>query len=96
MRRENPLEARISATDLSRSLSDVLSRVRYREEKFVIERNGETIALLSPLGPGPRTTMRQLVELVKDIPRPDDGFADDVEALRASQQQAELPPWRRS
>ena len=94
MRRENPLEARISATDLSRSLSDVLSRVRYREEKFVIERNGETIALLSPLGPGPLTTMRQLVELVKDIPRPDDGFADDVEALRASQQQAELPPWR--
>ena len=96
MRRENPLEARISATDLSRSLSDVLSRVRYREERFVIERNGETIALLSPLGPGRRTTMRQLVELVKDIPRPDDGFADDVEAeaLRASQQQAELPPWR--
>ena len=88
------MEARISATDLSRSLSDVLSRVRYREEKFVIERNGETIALLSPLGPGRRTTMRQLVELLKDIPRPDDGFADDVEALRASQQQAELPPWR--
>ena len=94
MRRENPLEARISATDLSRSLSDVLSRVRYREEKFVIERNGEAIALLTPLGPGRRTTMRQLVELLKDIPRPDDGFADDVEALRASQQQAELPPWR--
>ena len=94
MRGENQLEARISATDLSRSLSDVLSRVRYREERFVIERNGEAIALLIPLGPGPRTTMRQLVELLKDVPRPDDEFADDVEALRASQQPAGLPRWR--
>ena len=90
MRKESPLEARISAADLSRSLSDVLNRVCYREERFVIERNGEAIALLIPLGPGRRTTMRQLVELLKEVPRPDDGFADDLETVRASQQPAGL------
>ena len=68
VREENQLEARISATDLSRSLSDVLSRVRYREERFVIERNGEAIALLTPLRPGRRTTMRQLAEPAEGSP----------------------------
>ena len=94
MREESQLEARISATDLSRSLSDVLSRVRYREERFVIERNGEAIALLTPLGPGRRTTMRQLVELLKGVPRPDDGFADDLETVQRSQEPVGSPPWR--
>ena len=94
MRRENPLEAKISATELSRSLSDVLSRVRYREERFVIERNGEAIALLTPLCPGRRTTMRQLVELLKEVPRPDDAFADDLDTARASREPVGVPPWK--
>ena len=94
MRRGSQLETRMSATELSRSLSDVLNRVRYGGEEFVIERNGEAIALLTPLGPGRRTTMRQLVELLKEAPRPDDGIADDLETVRASQQPAGLPPWR--
>ena len=88
------MEARISATELARSLSDVLNRVRYREERFVIERNGEAVALLAPLKAGPGMTMRQLIELLRDVPSPDDGFADDLEAVQASQQPVGPPPWR--
>ena len=35
------METRITPTELARSLSDVLNRVRYRGERFRIERNGE-------------------------------------------------------
>lgn len=38
----------ISATTLARQLGDVLGRIRYRGESFVIERNGVAVARLSP------------------------------------------------
>ena len=41
-------ETRISSTSLVRSIGDVLGRVHYRGESFVIECNGKEIAVLSP------------------------------------------------
>jgi prevent-host-death family protein len=49
---------RISATELARKLGDVLGRVRYRGESFIVERNGTPVARLEPVaratGPGSR------------------------------------------
>ena len=45
------MEYNISATELARALGDVLARVRYRQESFVVERNGKPIARLSPVDP---------------------------------------------
>src|SRR3990172_5706358 len=39
-----PMEHRISAKDLARRLGDVLGRVRYRGDSFVVDRNGEAVA----------------------------------------------------
>ncbi|MEK7815163.1 MAG: type II toxin-antitoxin system prevent-host-death family antitoxin, partial [Chloroflexota bacterium] len=80
------METRITATELAKSLSDVLNRVRYKGERFLIERNGQPVATLAPAAPVPGgITMRELVALLKDLGSPDKDFADDLEAIHSSQ-----------
>ena len=86
------METKITATELAKSLSDILNRVRYRGERFVIERNGEPIASLVPTAPV-GITMGELAALLANLPRPDEGFADDLEAIQASQPKASMPEW---
>ncbi|MEX1127274.1 MAG: hypothetical protein WEB50_01785 [Vicinamibacterales bacterium] len=45
------MERVISATELVRTLGDVLARIRYRRESFLIERNGTPIARVLPVEP---------------------------------------------
>ena len=86
------METRITATELAKSLSDVLNRVRYRGEKFLIVRNGEPIATLVPAAPAAGVTMRELVALLRELPPPDDRFADDLEAIQSAQTKTSPPP----
>jgi prevent-host-death family protein len=72
----------ITATELSKNLSDVLNRVRFRGERFTVARNGEPIAVLGPADVPSRVTLRDLAAQIGDIPLPDAGFADDIEAMR--------------
>ena len=83
----------ITATDLARSLSDILNRVRYKGETFVIHRNGEPIATLAPSGPNPGVTLRELADALGKLTLPGEGFADDLEAIQASQPKLEPPQW---
>ncbi|MBI4615031.1 MAG: type II toxin-antitoxin system prevent-host-death family antitoxin [Planctomycetes bacterium] len=46
---------RISSTQLARTLGDILARVRYKGESFVVEKNGKPIAVLAPCGSSART-----------------------------------------
>ena len=89
------METQITATELARSLSDVLNRVRYKGERFVIVRNGEPVATLAPAGPTSPSkgfTLRELAALLKDNPMPE-GLADDLETIQASQPPLPPPPW---
>ena len=88
------MESKISATDLAKSLSDILNRIRYRGERFVVERNGEPIATLAPAGPTARITLREVVARLGNLTLPGDGFAEDLEAIQSSQPKAEAPTWR--
>ena len=89
------METTITATELARSLSDILSRVFYRGERFVIERNGETVATLLPPGAKPPVTFRELVSRLKErnVPWPLEGFANDLEDIQASQERLGPPKW---
>jgi prevent-host-death family protein len=89
------MERRITATELARELSDILSRVRYRGERFVIERNGTPVAVLSPVGATTGPTPAELAEAMRSVPLPGDGFADDLEAIQAEQPEIGEPPWPR-
>ena len=84
----------ISATDLARRLSDVLNRVRYRGEVFLIERNGETVAKLTL--PDQETAGPTLAELVAELPRfrsDDPSFVTELEMIRSQQPPLERSPW---
>ena len=83
------MESYISATDAARSFSDLINRVHYRGEQFVIERGGRAVCRLVPAGPR-RFTLRSMVELLKSAPKPDPGFWDDVEQVQR-QQGHEIP-----
>lgn len=88
------METKITATELARSLSDVLSRVRYRRERFLIERNGEPVATLAPAAPPSRATLQKLVDLMARASPVDDDFADDLERIQLSQPLVGPPRWR--
>ena len=82
----------ITATELARSLSDVLNRVRYRGERFVVERNGELVAFIDPATARKGRTGRELSRLIGHLRVPE-GLADDIEAMRATQGPPSLPEW---
>ncbi len=83
----------ISATHLAKSLSDILSRIRYRGERFVIERNGESVATMIPATPSPGVPSAQVLAQMAHIMMPCDGFADDVERIQQTQPMEELAEW---
>ena len=87
------MESRITATELAKRLSDVLSRVYYRGETFVVERNGQRVATMAPPADKPPITFGELVARLRDGPRPDDQFADDLEEIQNSQPKIGPPPW---
>jgi prevent-host-death family protein len=76
---------RVTATEAARRFSDLLNRVRYGRETFVVMRGGEEVAQIAPAAPAPHVTLGELIDLLRRVPRPDPGFADDLEAIQASQ-----------
>jgi prevent-host-death family protein len=84
----------ITSSELARRLSDILNRVRYRGEQFVVQRGGEPVARIEPVGPRV-VTVGEFVAFAQTLPRPGKRFADDLEAIQRSQPPAlgEFPEW---
>jgi prevent-host-death family protein len=81
----------ISATDAARTFSDVVNRVRYRGEEFIIEKSGRPVCRIVPIELVKTATGADLARilLVKTAtgadlarilsePLPDEDFAEDV------------------
>jgi prevent-host-death family protein len=68
---------RISATEAARSFADVVNRVRYRGEEFIVEKAGEPVCRIGPAGPG-NCTLADLAQLLARAPRADAGFESAV------------------
>jgi prevent-host-death family protein len=88
------MKSEISATDAARRFSEVLNRVRYRNETFVVKRGGEPICEIVPV----RTstfTGRDLVELLRSLPHPGKDYLDAVEKRVRKQPKAEKSKWPR-
>lgn len=82
------MELRISATDLARKLGDVLGKVRFRRDVFVIERNGEPVARLSAWPVAEDATLGRALRAWREAGPPDETFADDLERVN----RADRPP----
>jgi antitoxin (DNA-binding transcriptional repressor) of toxin-antitoxin stability system len=74
---------RLTATEVARSFSRVMSRVGAGEEIEIV-RNGAAIAELRPARSRPTITAAQWRELIATLPPVDDEFARDVEEGRAA------------
>jgi len=85
----------VSATQAVRTFSDLLNRIRYRGEEFVVERAGEPVCRMTPAAAPGRLTLGELASLLREIPKTDAGYASDVR--RAVRGQGRLPrsPWER-
>jgi antitoxin (DNA-binding transcriptional repressor) of toxin-antitoxin stability system len=86
------MEHRITATDLARSLGDVLGRVRYRHDVFLVERNGEVVARIVPAPGSSVTTLAEFVNAWQESGPADPGFADDLELVGAMDEPPD-DPW---
>ena len=84
---------KITAAELAKSLPDVLDRVKHKGERFIVECDGEPLADISPVEPAKSVTFAELFNLLSGLPRPDDKFADDLEAIQASQSVTPPPEW---
>jgi antitoxin (DNA-binding transcriptional repressor) of toxin-antitoxin stability system len=84
----------VSATEAARNFSDLLNRVRYRGESFVIERNGEAVGELRPTAP-PGLTGADLLRLMASLPRVDEEYLASVEDVARTQPIVPDSPWDR-
>jgi hypothetical protein len=71
----------------------VLNRARYRGESFVIERNGEAVAVIEPAGMTQGANRESLASALSDLEWPDEDFARDLERVHAEQPKAEPYEW---
>jgi antitoxin (DNA-binding transcriptional repressor) of toxin-antitoxin stability system len=79
---------RITASELARRLGDILGRVRYRGEVFVVERHHMPIAQVGPVPHGPSVSLREAIAAWMSAPEADPAFADDLERVS----RADRPP----
>ena len=78
---------RISASELARHLGDILGRVRYRGEAFVVERHDVAIAQIGPVSGAVKATLRDAAAAWASAPA-DAAFSDDLERVS----NADRPP----
>jgi len=82
----------ISATEAARTFSELLDRVCYRGETFVIERGGEPVCEVSHVKP-PRFTGTDLLALLNSLPRPDTAFWTAVDEATREKPKVPDSPW---
>lgn len=86
------MEHRLSATELARNVGDVLSKIRYRGDSFLVERNGEPIARIVPLEGQPHSTVREGLREWRAMGEPEPDFAADLERV-AEEDRLPESPW---
>ena len=86
------MESHISITQVARKLSDIINRVRYCGEVFIVERGKEPVCKISAVS---QRSFKgsDLKALFKTLPKPDPAFWDDVEQAIKNQSPALPPAW---
>ena len=88
------MESHITATEAARRFSDLINRVLYRGEVFIVERGGEPVCRIVPAG-AVGFKLRDLKQLWKTIPKPDPAFWDALEEINRTQPPVPESPWER-
>jgi antitoxin (DNA-binding transcriptional repressor) of toxin-antitoxin stability system len=88
------LPKKITATEAARSFSNVVSRVRFQGEEFIVEKGGEAVCKISPVAvSGARSTVADLLRLLSDLPPIDEDFRKTVRKLGRGSRKLPRSPW---
>jgi antitoxin (DNA-binding transcriptional repressor) of toxin-antitoxin stability system len=88
------MKSRISATKAARSFSELMNRVRYSNESFIVERGGKPICEILPARP-PKFSGADLVDLLRTLPKPDEDYLAILEELLEKQPVVKESGWQR-
>ena len=80
----------ISTTEAARHFGDYLARVKHKGERFLLTKNDQPIAELSPAAGSRRGTWGEMKSAVAQLPH-DPAFADDLEKVNLGDQPGENP-----
>jgi hypothetical protein len=86
------MEIRITATELARKLGDILGKIRFRSDSFVVERNGEAIARISPVAGSLAGSLGEGLRAWQEAAPADPRFAEDLESVNRADR-APRNPW---
>ena len=84
------MKTTISATEVARHFGDVLARVRYKHEHFVLTKNERPIAEITPFENEATVTWAELESAMNKLPY-DPAFADDLERVCESDKPLDNP-----
>ena len=84
------MDPEVTSTELVRNLSDVLARVRYRQESFAVLKNGRPVARVVPYETAASATLADLVDFWASEPV-DVALADALEAVGRAGTAADNP-----
>jgi len=88
------MRIRLTATQTARQFSELMNRVHYRGESFIVERGGKPICEIVPARPA-KFTGGELAELLQSLPKPDEEYLEVVEKLAAKQPKVAASKWPR-
>ena len=86
------MKSHLTATEAARSFSEILNRIRYRGDSFVVERGGQPVCRIVPVGAS-HCTLAELRKLLEGAPHPDAEFLDEVDELARAQPTLPAGPW---
>jgi len=83
------MEKHITATQAVRDFSELLNKIKFKRDRYIIERNGKPVAQMEPVREAKKAkTLKELKSLLKELPRLDeelDAFAADLVGIRKDQ-----------
>jgi hypothetical protein len=85
----------ISATEAARNFSELVNRVRYRRQSFLVERGGRAVCEINPVHEATGFNGADLARLLHSLPEPSAAYLDAVEDTIAKQLPAEDSRWPR-
>ena len=91
------MTTRLTVTEAVRNFSEILGRVRFKGERFILLRGGKPVAELGPTDAAAPVRLGELTEILEALPHLEpadaEGFARDVESGRDAIGRGLPAPW---
>jgi hypothetical protein len=85
----------ISATEAARNFSELVNRVHYRRESYLVQRGGQVVCEIRPAYEATGFTGNDLARLLRSLPHAPSEYLDAVAEGVKLQPAAEETRWRR-